>query len=151
MKSELSSRKNGSELRIVAANVQMLLIAPDGKKTGYDAKLKQKVHGISDSAYYEDALLAFDSGRVDPNTTQTIDVRNPVAGKYRLKVTPGTAPDGEEFEIQVSLSLRSGDERNARVAGTAERKKPSSYEITVNAESEVLKIATPAARSAGNP
>src|SRR5574340_608620 len=90
-----------SELRIEAANVQMLLIAPDAKETGYDPKSRKVLRVIPDSAYYEDALLAYDSGRVDPNTTQTIDVRRPAPGNYRLLISPGTATDGEEYEILV--------------------------------------------------
>lgn len=119
----------------MAANVQLLLISPDGKRTGYDPHSKEKFRTIPDSAYYEDALLAYDTGAVDPNTTQTIDVRDPGLGRYRLVVSPGTAADGEEYEVRVKLYLRNGSEvRVARIAGTAERGKAATYELRVSAD-----------------
>jgi hypothetical protein len=144
-KSTLNAGAAGSELRIEAANVQMLLIAPGGKETGYDAKTKTVTKEIPRSAYYEDALLAFDSGRVDPNTTQTVDVKNPAAGNYRLVVSPGTAPDGEEYEIRVSLYLRGGAEQNVRISGKAKRDRTASYELAVNAGSAILRVINRAA------
>lgn len=128
----LNSHSKSSELEIVAANVQLLLFAPDGKKTGYDPRAKKKFHAIPDSAYYEDALLAYDTGAVDLNTTQTIRVLHPQAGKYRLVVSPGTAANGEEYEVRVKLYTRNGGEaRITRIAGTAERGKSSTYEFVV--------------------
>ncbi len=137
-----------SELRIVAANVQLLLIAPDGKETGYDPKTRKIAKTIPGSAYNEDALLAYDSGRVDPNTTQTIDVKHPSAGKYRLVVSPGTAADGEEYEVRVHLYRPAGGEaRNVRIAGTARRNKAATYEIQVKGEPPELCL--PVARPRG--
>lgn len=124
-----------AELTIVAANVQMLLIAPDGKETGYDPKLQKQVRTVPGSAYYQDALLAYDSGRVDPNTTQTIDVGHAVAGTYKLVVSAGTAAEGEEYEVRIRLSRRDGSEAAiARITGTAEREKPASYELRVSVD-----------------
>jgi hypothetical protein len=123
---------SASELRIVAADVQMLLIAPDGKKTGFDPKLKTKFRAIADSAYYEDALLAYDSGRVDPNTTQTIDVRNPKPGRYKLVVSSGTAADGQEYEVRLNLYSGDGDDARARISGTVNHSKATTFEIRVS-------------------
>ncbi|MDE3108549.1 MAG: hypothetical protein KGL02_01295 [Acidobacteriota bacterium] len=118
------------ELRIEAANVQMLLIAPDAKETGYDPKSRKVLRVIPDSAYYEDALLAYDSGRVDPNTTQTIDVRRPAPGNYRLLISPGTAADGEEYEILVHLYRSDGTEASVvRISGQANRGAPTAFEL----------------------
>ena len=131
------SARKGSELSIVAANVQMLLVAPSGKKTGFEAKSQKIAREIPNSAYYQDALLEYDSGRVDPNTTQTLDVKKPQAGRYRLLVAPGTAADGEEYEIRVTLYLQRGDEaRTARIAGTAEHDTTATYEIRVSGGAE---------------
>lgn len=125
----------GSELSIVAAKVQMLLIAPGGKKTGFEAKSQTIVKEIPESAYYQDALLQYDSGRVDTDTTQTIDVKQPMPGKYRLIVSPGTAADGEEYEIRVNLySQEGGDARTARIAGMAEHGTVATYDLTVSGE-----------------
>jgi hypothetical protein len=126
---------SGSELSIVAAKVQMLLIAPDGRRTGFEPKSQKIIKAIPNSAYYQDALLQYDSGRVDPNTTQTIDVKRPPIGRYRLLVTPGTAADGEEYDIRVNLYLQGGGEtRTTRIAGTAEAGKIANYELRVNVE-----------------
>lgn len=123
----------GSELRIVAANVQLLLIAPDGKKTGYDPKLQKEMRAIPDSAYYQDALLAYDSGRVDPNTTQTIDVRHPRTGQYKLLVSQGTAADGEEYEILVHLYRSEGSEVPVlRLSGTAKSGAPAAFKFVLD-------------------
>jgi hypothetical protein len=138
-------RKSGAasgELRIVAANVQLLLIAPDGKETGYDPRSKKKLHVIPGSAYYEDALLAYDSGRVDPNTTQTIDVRHPVAGKYQLVVSPGTAADGEAYDVRATFYSQDGSEAgSARIAGTAKQRTSATYELTIGGTPAILVIA----------
>jgi hypothetical protein len=132
---QMRSGPKGSELSIVAANVQMLLIAPGGKKTGFEPKARKIVKEITDSAYYEDALLVYDSGRADPNTTQTIDVKQPAPGTYRLIVSPGTAADGEEYEIHVHLYLHGGGEaRTARIAGTVKAGRTAAYELSVSAE-----------------
>ncbi len=138
-----SSGAANSELSIVAAKVQMLLIAPDGKETGYDPRTKKTSRAIPDSTYDEDALLAYDSGRVDPNTTQTIDVRNPPVGKYRLIVSLGTAADGEEYEIQIHIYRNSGEARTARIAGTAQRRKIATYELRVSAGPAAVAIIDP--------
>jgi hypothetical protein len=134
-KTPLPYKEDQSELTVVAAKVQMLLIAPGGKKTGYDPKSRKVVRGIPNSAYYQDALLQYDSGRVDPNTTQTIDLKRPQAGPFRLVVSPGTAADGEEYEIHVNLYLQGGGEaRMARIAGTMEAGRSTVYELSVSAE-----------------
>lgn len=122
--------QTGIELRIVAANVQLLLIAPHGKKTGYDAKSRKQLRAIPDSAYYQDALLAYDSGRVDPNTTQTVDVRHAPAGKYKLLVSQGTAADGEEFEVLIHLYSRDGREASfLRLSGTVKPGAPAAFDF----------------------
>lgn len=122
--------ESASELRIVAANVQMLLTASNGKETGYDPKSRKTLRAIADSDYYEDALLAFDSGRVDPNTTQAIDVRQPVQGTYRLLVSSGTAADGEEYEILIHLYRNDGSEAPiVRLSGTAKQNAPTVFEF----------------------
>jgi len=113
----------------------MLLIAPDGKKTGFETKSGKIVKTIPNSAYYQDALLQYDSGRADPDTTQTIDVKQPMAGRYRLLVSQGTAADGEGYEIHVSLySQLDGEAQTARTAGTAERGKIATYELSVSGD-----------------
>jgi hypothetical protein len=130
-----NSSAKGSELSIAAAKVQMLLIAPDGKKTGFEARSRRIVKAIPNSAYYQDALLQYDSGRVDPDTTQTIDVKQAIPGKYRLIVSQGTAASGEDYEIRVNLYLQDGGETHtARIAGTVERGKVAAYELSVSAE-----------------
>lgn len=128
-----------AELRIVAAKVQMLLIAPDGRKTGYDPRSKGTVGTIPKSRYDQDALLAYDTGAVDLNTTQTIDVRHPAEGRYRLVVSPGGAADGEEYEVHIHLYLRDGiDVKTARIAGTAKSGKVATYELSVDAAGVVV-------------
>jgi hypothetical protein len=151
---ELNSRADSSELTIVAANVQLLLIAPDGKQTGYDPKTRKIVKAIPNSAYNEDALLAYDTGAVDPNTTQTIDVKHPPAGKYRLVVSSGTAADGEEYEVQVKLYARDGsDARIARITGTAERGRTANYELQIAAgpQAELILDFTPVKNGTRSP
>lgn len=129
-KGGLPSRKDRGELSLVAADVQLLLIAPGGKETGYDPKSKKILKEIPGSVYYQDALLAYDSGRVDPNTTQTLNVQQPVAGKYRLIVSRGSAADGEEYEIRVHLyGADGGDARDVRIAGTSKRGDTATYEL----------------------
>lgn len=146
-KTTKTEQTSDAELTIVAANVQMVLIAPDGKETGYDPKLKKQVRTIPDSTYYEDALLAFDSGRVDPNTTQTLSVQHPKAGKYRLVVSSGTARDGQEYEVRIAFAQRDGSEtHNLRLAGAAKREKPAIYELRVSEDPPGVLIADPARR-----
>jgi hypothetical protein len=129
-----SSGAKGSELSIVAAKVQILLIAPNGRKTGFEPKSERIVKEIANSAYYQDALLQYDSGRVDPNTTQTLDVKQATPGKYRLIVSQGNAADGEEYEIHVNLYLQPrGETRTARIAGTVKAAKLATYELSVSA------------------
>lgn len=121
------------ELTVVAADIQLLLIAPGGKETGYDPKSKTILKEIPGSAYYQDALLAYDSGRVDPNTTQTLNVQQPKAGKYRLIVSPGTLADGEEYEVRVHLYRRDGsDAGSSRIAGAARRGMPKTYDLQLS-------------------
>ena len=103
---------------------------------------------IPESGYYEDALLVYDSGRADPNTTQTIDVKQPGPGKYRLIISPGTAADGEEYEIHVNLYLHGGGEsRTARIAGTAEHAKIATYELRVSVEPPEIAVIKQLGRS----
>ncbi|MGH9738917.1 MAG: hypothetical protein ACRD4X_10060 [Candidatus Acidiferrales bacterium] len=126
----MPSRKDRGELSVVAADVQLLLIAPGGKESGYDPKSKKILKEIPGSAYYQDALLAYDSGRVDPNTTQTLNVQQPAAGKYRLIVSRGSAADGEEYEIRIHLYGANGsDARDVRIAGTSRRGETATYEL----------------------
>jgi hypothetical protein len=136
-----NSGANALELSIVAAKVQLLLIAPGGKKTGLEAKLQKTVKEIPHSSYYQDALLQYDSGRVDPNTTQTIDVKEATPGKYTLIVSQGNAENGEDYEIHINLYLQpSGETRTARIAGTAERGKLSTYELSVSAAPAMIAV-----------
>jgi hypothetical protein len=129
-KPALNVHPASGELNIVAANVQLLLIAPDGRKTGYDARSKKKLRAIPESTYDEDALLAYDTGAVDLNTTQTLNVRHPLAGKYRLMVSSGSLADGQEYEVQVHLYRRDGSEASiVRLAGTVKRDAPATYEF----------------------
>jgi len=140
-----------AELRIVAAKVQLLLIAPNGKKTGYDPTTKRKLRAIAHSGYYEDALLEYDSGRVDPNTTQTIDVRRPAAGTYRLIVSPGTAADGEEYEVRIHLYSQDGSgAKDARIAGTARQGSSEEFEFRIGAASSGVEVVEPPSRRAGH-
>jgi len=128
-------RPNGSELKIVAADVQMLLIAPNGRETGYDPKTKKIIKGIAASAYYQDALLAYDTGRTDLSTTQTIDVQHPAAGKYRLVVTGDGLPDGESYAVRATLYRPDGGEADiAHIAGQVKRGKTETYELRVTSE-----------------
>lgn len=125
-------RADGGELRIVAADVQLLLIAPDGKETGYDPRAKKEVREIPRSSYFEDALAAFDSGRVDRSTTQTLAVRRPQAGKYRLMVSAGYLTSGEQYEARVTLYRRDSSEAaSVRIAGMAERGRAAAYEVVL--------------------
>jgi hypothetical protein len=134
-KSTANSGLKNCQLSIVGAKVQMLLIAPGGKKTGFESRSQKIRKEIPYSAYYQDALLAYDSGRVDPNTTQTIDVNHPAAGTYRLVISPGTAADGEEYEVQIHLySPDGGNLKTARIAGIAKRGKTATYELVVGGD-----------------
>lgn len=128
------SRAHGSELSVVAADVQLLLIARNGKETGYDPRTKKQVREIPGASYFEDALAAFDSGRVDTSTTQTLQVRRPQAGKYRLVISPGNLADGEGYEVRVKLYRRDGSEAaNARIDGTVKRGEAVEYEVELRA------------------
>jgi hypothetical protein len=136
-----NSSANAIELSIVAAKVQMLLSAPNGKKTGFEPKPQKIVKEIPNSSYYQDALLQYDSGRVDPNTTQTIDVKQATPGKYRLIVSQGNAADGEEYEIHVNLYLQPrGETRTARIAGAARRGKVATYDLSVSAVPAMIAV-----------
>lgn len=135
------SQRNRSELKIVAADVQLLLIAPNGRETGYDPKTRKEIKTISDSAYYQDALLAYDTGRTDLSTTQTIDVQHPAAGKYRLIVSGSGLPNGESYEVRVTLYRADGNEAgNARIARSVERDKTETYELRVGADPATVAI-----------
>jgi hypothetical protein len=150
-KPEPNARLDSGELNIVAANVQLLLIAPDGKETGYDPKTKKRLRAIPESTYDEDALLAYDTGAVDLNTTQTLNVRHPVAGKYRLVVSSGSLADGQEYEIRVHLYRSDGSEAaNIRLAAAARAAKPATYEfdLRTSPESSLVVSHTPTATRA---
>jgi hypothetical protein len=135
------SKADGSELKIVAADVQMLLVAPNGRETGYGPKTKKIIKGIAASAYYQDALLAYDTGRTDLSTTQTVDVRHVAAGKYRLMVTGGGLADGESYEVRVTLYRADGSEAgNARIAGRVEHDRAQTYELRVSADPAAVVI-----------
>jgi len=123
---------NAAELKIAGRDVQMLLIAPGGRKTGYEAKSGKIVRGIADSGYFEDALLAFDSGRADNSTTQTIDVRRPAAGDYKLMVMAGKLADGERYEVRATLYRADGGEAGTvRIDGKAWHGHAASYELKI--------------------
>jgi hypothetical protein len=146
----LPAKKDRSELTVVAADVQLLLIVPSGKKTGYDAGTRKQLRAIPDSAYDQDALPAYDSGRADTSTTQRIDVRHPAAGKYRLIVSAGTLADGREYEVRITLYGRDGSEaRSVRVTGTAARDKPASYELRISTRPGHVAILSRPASAAG--
>jgi len=132
--SHAKSQADSSELKIVAADVQLLLVAPNARETGYDPKTKKEIKTIPDSAYYQDAQLAYDTGRTDLSTTQTIDVQHPAAGKYQLIVFGSGLPDGESYEVRMTLYRADGSEAgNARIAGTVKRDKTETYELRVGA------------------
>ncbi|HVB87502.1 MAG TPA: hypothetical protein VNK23_12650 [Candidatus Dormibacteraeota bacterium] len=136
-----ASHAPGGELKIVAADVQLLLIAPNGRETGYDPKIGKEKKTIPESSYYKDALLAFDSGRADTSTTQTIDVQHPAAGKYRLVVSSGGLAEGESYEVRVTLYRADGSEAsNARIAGTVKHDKAAMYELRLSAEPATVAI-----------
>ncbi len=119
-----------NELIITAANVQLLLIAPDGKRTGYDPKTKKQYRAIPESGYFQDALPAYDTGRTDLSTTQTINVQHPAAGKYRLIVSGGSAPSGESFDVRVKIYRNESSKAGkARIAGTIKSGVPNVYEL----------------------
>ena len=148
----LATGRRGGELTVVAADVQLLLIAPGGKETGYDPQSKKVVKGIAHSAYDQDALLAFDSGRVDPSTTQTLTVKRPNAGTYRLVVSQGTAADGEEYEVRITLDRLGGYEAGiVRITGTATRGNSTTYELKVKADPANVVIVNRARRVAQAP
>jgi hypothetical protein len=140
-----------SELSIVAADVQLLLIAPDGKKTGYDPRAKKQVREIPGASYFEDALAEFDSGRVDRSTTQTLQVRRPQAGNYRLVVSPGYLEDGERYEVRVKLYRGDGSEAaNARIDGTVKGREAVEYEVMLSGGTIVVVKRTSRADRSGN-
>jgi hypothetical protein len=128
------TQADAGELSILAADVQLLLIAPDGKATGYDARTEKQVREIPASSYFEDAQLAFDSGRVDTSTTQTLHVQRPPAGKYRLVISPGNLADGEGYEVRVRLYRRDGSEAaSARIDGKVKHGEAVEYEVELGA------------------
>lgn len=123
-------RADSGELQIAAADVQLLLIAPDGKKTGYDPKAKRQVRGIPEASYFEDALAEFDSGRVDRSTTQKLQVQRPRVGKYRLVVSPGYLEDGQRYEVRVKLYREDSSlAANARIDGTVKGHEAAEYDV----------------------
>lgn len=140
-------RTDSGELQIVAADVQLLLIAPNGKETGYDPRAKKQVREIAGASYFEDALAEFDSGRVDRSTTQTLQVQRPRAGKYRLVVSPGYLENGERYEVRVKLYREDSSEAaNARIEGTVEGRVAVEYEVELGGDDEKALIVQAAER-----
>lgn len=143
-----NAQADGSELSIVAADVQLLLIAPDGKETGYDPRAKKQVREIAGATYFEDALAEFDSGRVDRSTTQTLQVRRPRAGKYRLVVSPGYLEDGERYEVRVKLYRKDSSEAaDGRIEGTVKGREAEVYELELGGRRGSALVVNRAART----
>jgi hypothetical protein len=136
MEPQTNFPSDDSELNIVANGVGLLLIAPDGRETGYDPESKKEYQAIPDSEYSADALAADDgSGEVNPSTTQTINVRQPISGKYRLEVSAGGLAEGEAYKIRASLYLRDGNEvPEVSLTGAAMPSVPDVYEFQLSTD-----------------
>jgi DNA-binding beta-propeller fold protein YncE len=73
--------------------VEILIIDPQGRATGYDPVTGAKVEDIPYASYSEESISSLDSDDPEPEPTKELHIDMPIAGNYILKMTgTGSGP-----------------------------------------------------------
>lgn len=113
----------------VGDNAELLLIDPNGRRTGFDPVTAGVVEEIPNSVYFRDSINDADTGQLGTHTTHSLIVSQPVAGVYKLIVTGQTSGASE-----VSVNTLAGDgsvQPGASILSVTQSGSTSTYQLSV--------------------
>ena len=84
----LSTTATNSSLVVAAdTNVELLVVDPAGKRTGFDPTTGNTIQEIASSVYFSDSLINAQTGEPPNETGHQLQIDSPISGTYQVIVT----------------------------------------------------------------